>query len=967
MKDWEIIADNLSKRGWTWGCVAAVNRQCDGSGARSIRIFSLMLAWFLFGSQSSALAAAGVFNEPTSLSQTMWAYVATYGTPLLAYVVLRTLTVHLVLHFMMKRAPGLDGAEESVAETQDSAALSKEDLHFFELNVAKGILLNEPYEDRLERALKTGRRTWGIFWKSLLVFAVASTISYVFFTAVRRQTAVDMESAGAAEINEAGSGQMGIVGYLYSCSILVALFFFVATVSNRYLNIRRVPLRSSISGVLLLAALAVGAGKAFALPFYLYVLPPICSTLMVAWGYAKIRRAARADGNIKLLILRVFGSDRNTSFVFGPLMRSWQFLGAFFTIVDPSYIRYQFSLSSSDNKWKLLKFFTVFGLLIGAFSWGQYFLLQFLHSTNAALVAWQELNAGQQRELIGMVAWLILIPLATLPILAIVQNRFVQSLPKLKRRIDDGRRQNGGWSGIFKGFPMYCYDNVWKKAVNALLQVSDVILMDLRGFSPARLGCEYEVGVLVNQCPIQKIVFLVDQAETKQAVYQLIRRRWDGMSATSPNRSLKSPTIKVYAPADQEAGDIPRILALLVASVEKNGESASSMVSFEGAQPWREAGVVRARSKAGWRRWGDRIAGRLDIAVSTPKYFRIIMPLMVVAVLGLLCLRLQPVVNAFKKYSNPKVAMLPESPQGAIGQPAPEGLATPAFKKYSNPKVVMLPESPQGAIGQPAPEGLATPAYLKTKADAKVSKEIGAVIDSSNGGRNNRTYSNPLEVRIDFTGGAASEAHRYGRIKITSAVSDTGEPLEVLRVGDSSPGDAQARFNLIDHSKKDFFTKQPEHPQDGFRLRIIFFKPTKEFAQVGSIAGTVTLQTKDPNQAVRIENIGSYLSGPGEVRLHDPKLDAFGEFSLMIRESDPETAHIIVKGKRLQDLDVRIVDAQRNLLRSVMPPEGVTIGDTKDFTFSAKNSSLMNAHLEIIFGCKSIEAPFEVKNIAIQK
>jgi hypothetical protein len=26
MKYWEIIADNLSKAGWSWGCIAAVDR-----------------------------------------------------------------------------------------------------------------------------------------------------------------------------------------------------------------------------------------------------------------------------------------------------------------------------------------------------------------------------------------------------------------------------------------------------------------------------------------------------------------------------------------------------------------------------------------------------------------------------------------------------------------------------------------------------------------------------------------------------------------------------------------------------------------------------------------------------------------------------------------------------------------------------------------------------------------------------
>ena len=27
MKDWEIIADNLSKAGWSWGCVSALDRK----------------------------------------------------------------------------------------------------------------------------------------------------------------------------------------------------------------------------------------------------------------------------------------------------------------------------------------------------------------------------------------------------------------------------------------------------------------------------------------------------------------------------------------------------------------------------------------------------------------------------------------------------------------------------------------------------------------------------------------------------------------------------------------------------------------------------------------------------------------------------------------------------------------------------------------------------------------------------
>jgi hypothetical protein len=32
MKSWEIIADNLSKAGWSWGCVSAIDSNGERSG-----------------------------------------------------------------------------------------------------------------------------------------------------------------------------------------------------------------------------------------------------------------------------------------------------------------------------------------------------------------------------------------------------------------------------------------------------------------------------------------------------------------------------------------------------------------------------------------------------------------------------------------------------------------------------------------------------------------------------------------------------------------------------------------------------------------------------------------------------------------------------------------------------------------------------------------------------------------------
>jgi len=902
--------------------------------AKSNFIFVFAIAEFLLSSQSLACAATGV-GELDSPSTVFLNYIGIYGAPLLAYVVLRLLTVNLVHRFMMRRTPDLmrteESTEENAALTEVATPLNGEDLRFYELDAAKGILLNDPYQECLERALKTGARTWRLFWQSFLAFAASMLLIGFVFT-VAKQHAIGTQSSASPEVaNIMGAAGQAEMAGVYAGAYLFVTFVLLGFVGNRYLAMGRVLLSSSIVAVLVSTVFGVLIGRALALPFYLYFLPPLFSALVVVLGYEKIRRAARAEGNIKLLILRVFGSDRNTPLVFGPLMRRWQFLGSFFTIVDPSYIRHQFSLSSSETRWKLLRFFYFYGLFIVCFSFGASFLLQ-LAPSNTAVEALHALNQTQRNELFGMVAWLILIPLATLPVFAIVKNRFIHSLAKLTRRIEAAQQQDGGWSGVFKGFPMYCYDNVWKKAVDALLRVSDVVMMDLRGFSPARLGCEYEIGLLINQYPLQRIIFLVDHGEAKEGVYQLMRRRWAEMSPTSPNRNLPSPTFKVYGPDDEDnKHDIPRILALLAAAVEKESEGASAMVSFEGALPRRAAGLARVKSKARWRRLAARIPELLDFAVATPKYGRIVVPLMVGAVLVLFFLRLWPVVSSFRALSNPSVAVFTDSPQDAFSKAAPD---------------------------RPAPGRLEKSADFKVEATAEVLGEFGSL-------PHGKQYSYPVEAQIDVTGGVASEAIRYGEVKIASATDQSGRSLEILSVHTTGWDDVRSGFEVIDRSAENFITKQPEHPQDGFRVKIKFLKPEWEVTHVGNLSGTLTLQTIDTAQMVTIENIGSRLSGPGKEQIKHPKLDAIGEWWLMILADDRERLHVLVDTKQSADIVVRVVDARKNVLPAQRSES--TLGQTVHKDFAFLTNSVMNARLEIILGVRSIEVPFDLKNIVIQK
>src|ERR1035437_5022720 len=57
-------------------------------------------------------------------------------------------------------------------------------------------------------------------------------------------------------------------------------------------------------------------------------------------------RMPKAGYNVRVLILRVFGIKKNATFTFGRLVQFWEQLGSYYTVVDPSFLRYEYRLQS---------------------------------------------------------------------------------------------------------------------------------------------------------------------------------------------------------------------------------------------------------------------------------------------------------------------------------------------------------------------------------------------------------------------------------------------------------------------------------------------------------------------------------------------------------------------------------------------------------------------------------------------
>jgi hypothetical protein len=219
-------------------------------------------------------------------------------------------------------------------------------------------------------------------------------------------------------------------------------------------------------------------------------------------------------------------------------------------------------------------------------------------------------------------------------------------------------------------------------------------------------------------------------------------------------------------------------------------------------------------------------------------------------------------------------------------------------------------------------------------------------------------------VTVDFTGGAAAEAVKVGKVKIATAMA-AGRPLELLSIEPDSFGEVEHGFVPIDRSARDFVTKEPSHPEGGVRLRLRYAKVEKDVGRVERLAGTVSMQTIDPAQIVTMENVGSRLSGSGVIQLKHPKLDAIGQFSLTVNSAG--RARLVVKGFHMPDFDVRFLDGRGRLATGGGGRTSIGDETTRYVEYTIDKALLDHARLEIVLGYRTLDVPFAFSNIAVRK
>lgn len=77
----------------------------------------------------------------------------------------------------------------------------------------------------------------------------------------------------------------------------------------------------------------------------------------------------------------------------------------------------------------------------------------------------------------------------------------------LERSLDLGLDREGR----FRVSELFCFDTSWKAVVEQLLGLADAVLLDLRGFVPARTGTAHELRRLAEWRLLPRVVAIRDQ------------------------------------------------------------------------------------------------------------------------------------------------------------------------------------------------------------------------------------------------------------------------------------------------------------------------------------------------------------------------------------------------------------------------------------------------------------------------
>jgi hypothetical protein len=106
--------------------------------------------------------------------------------------------------------------------------------------------------------------------------------------------------------------------------------------------------------------------------------------------------------------------------------------------------------------------------------------------------------------------------------LAELYVRAPQEVVERLERLDFGADPDGR----FRINEVYCHADTWKAMLEALLDTTDAVLMDLRSFTAGNSGCIFELEQLVRRLPSDQILLICDNSTDLPLLRQILGDAW---------------------------------------------------------------------------------------------------------------------------------------------------------------------------------------------------------------------------------------------------------------------------------------------------------------------------------------------------------------------------------------------------------------------------------------------------------
>jgi hypothetical protein len=157
-----------------------------------------------------------------------------------------------------------------------------------------------------------------------------------------------------------------------------------------------------------------------------------------------------------------------------------------------------------------------------------------------------------------------------------LQRRFITGPDTLEQRISE-TEQRRDTDSRFRVAEFFCHDDTWQMVLRRLEKDSDVVLMDLRGFSQSNRGCVFEINELLDLVLLRHIVFVVDRTTDENFLAQVFAGAWAAVTKASPNWNDPAPRIRLYRFDDRGGQNI----SALVAAVANAGMRAKPLLAVQ--------------------------------------------------------------------------------------------------------------------------------------------------------------------------------------------------------------------------------------------------------------------------------------------------------------------------------------------------------------------------------------------------